>query len=97
MTRKRVFDEEGIGIGIRTGDRDHPDFARVARLLAAKIPGARLEILPDADHLPPMRTRRPVHQPARGLPRPVRHCMLPGSKTRCAGRKAQRVTERTAR
>ncbi|MGH3274195.1 MAG: alpha/beta fold hydrolase [Streptosporangiaceae bacterium] len=48
------------GIAVPTlvvaGDRDHPDFVRVARLLAAKISGARLEILPGADHLLPMRT-----------------------------------------
>jgi hypothetical protein len=37
------------------GDRDHPDFPRIAGPLAGRIPGARLEILP-ADHLPPMRT-----------------------------------------
>jgi 3-oxoadipate enol-lactonase len=36
------------------GDRDNPNFARVAGLLAGRIPGARLEILPGADHLLPM-------------------------------------------
>jgi 3-oxoadipate enol-lactonase len=41
---------------IVAGDRDHPDFVRIARLLAGRIPGARLEILPGADHLLPMRT-----------------------------------------
>jgi 3-oxoadipate enol-lactonase len=41
---------------IVAGDRDHPDFIRIARLLAGRIPGARLKILPGADHLLPMRT-----------------------------------------
>lgn len=57
------------------GDRDHPDFAHVARLLA-KTSGARLECgdsggrgSPSADA-----DRRSVHLPARRFPGPVRHC-----------------------
>jgi pimeloyl-ACP methyl ester carboxylesterase len=32
------------------GDRDHDDFIRIAELLANEIPGARLVVLPGADH-----------------------------------------------
>jgi 3-oxoadipate enol-lactonase len=37
------------------GDRDAGDFLRIARLIAGTIPGARLEILPGADHNVPVR------------------------------------------
>src|SRR5205085_2845140 len=37
------------------GDRDAEDFVRIARLLADRIPGARLLIMPGADHNVPVR------------------------------------------
>lgn len=37
------------------GDRDHDNFIRIAELLAREIPGARLVVLPDADHNIPVR------------------------------------------
>ncbi len=37
------------------GDRDAGDFPRIARLVASKIAGACLEILPGADHNVPVR------------------------------------------
>ncbi len=36
------------------GEHDLPDFRAIAEILARDIPGARLEILPGAGHLPPM-------------------------------------------
>lgn len=37
------------------GDRDAEDFVRIARLLTDRIPGARLLIMPGADHNVPVR------------------------------------------
>jgi 3-oxoadipate enol-lactonase len=37
------------------GDRDHPEIGVIARLLAAGIPGAHGEIIPNADHYLPLR------------------------------------------
>ena len=34
------------------GDEDVPDIQRQARFIAGRIPGARLEVIPDAAHLP---------------------------------------------
>ena len=39
---------------VMVGELDQPDFVDIARMLAAEIPGARLEILPGVAHLPPM-------------------------------------------
>ncbi|MCX5195374.1 alpha/beta fold hydrolase [Streptomyces sp. NBC_00249] len=38
------------------GDHDHPEIAVIAERLAADIPGARAETIPDADHYLPLRT-----------------------------------------
>ncbi|MFJ6793692.1 alpha/beta fold hydrolase [Streptomyces sp. NPDC091268] len=38
------------------GDRDHPEIAVIAARLAAEIPGARGETVPEADHYLPLRT-----------------------------------------
>lgn len=40
------------------GDRDLDDFVRIARLLASEIDGARLDVLPDVDHIPPVRAEQ---------------------------------------
>lgn len=40
------------------GDRDLDDFVRIAHLLADEIDGARLEVLPDVDHIPPVRAEQ---------------------------------------
>ena len=37
------------------GDRDHPELGSIARRLVTGIPGARGEIVPDADHYLPLR------------------------------------------
>lgn len=38
------------------GDRDHPEIGVIAEGLVAGIPGARGEVIPDADHYLPLRT-----------------------------------------
>lgn len=38
------------------GDRDHPEIGTIARRLVAAIPGARLAVVPRADHYLPLRT-----------------------------------------
>lgn len=42
------------------GDRDLDDFVRIAKLLAGEIDGAQLEVLPDVDHIPPVRAEQAV-------------------------------------
>jgi 3-oxoadipate enol-lactonase len=42
------------------GDRDHPEIATIARRLVAAIPGARLAVVPDADHYLPLRAPAPL-------------------------------------
>lgn len=37
------------------GDRDHPEIGVIAERLVAEIPGARREVIPDADHYLPLR------------------------------------------
>jgi pimeloyl-ACP methyl ester carboxylesterase len=37
------------------GDHDHPEISVIARRLADGIPGARLEVVADADHYLPLR------------------------------------------
>lgn len=44
------------------GDRDLEDFVRIARLLASEIDGARLEVLPEVDHIPPVRAEQEFTQ-----------------------------------
>ncbi|MGI8308393.1 alpha/beta fold hydrolase [Saccharopolyspora hattusasensis] len=34
---------------------DHPEICAIAERLVAEIPGARREVIPDADHYPPLR------------------------------------------
>ncbi|MFI5980088.1 alpha/beta fold hydrolase [Streptomyces sp. NPDC051555] len=38
------------------GDRDHPEIAVIAERLVTDIPGARGQVVPDADHYLPLRT-----------------------------------------
>lgn len=70
-----------VPVLVAAGDRDHPGLARIARLLTARIPGARLGILPGADHLLPMRPLRPspgfspASSTAFGGDPPVSYCL----------------------
>jgi pimeloyl-ACP methyl ester carboxylesterase len=39
---------------VAVGEHDKPDFHAIAERLAREIPGARLEVIPGAGHLPPL-------------------------------------------
>lgn len=53
-SRRAALRSIGAPTLVMVGELDQPDFVDIARFLAAEIPGARLEILPDVAHLPPM-------------------------------------------
>jgi len=44
-----------VPTAVVVGDHDHPEIGVIARRLAEGIPGARLEIVPGADHYLPLR------------------------------------------
>jgi 3-oxoadipate enol-lactonase len=51
--RERLGDVRAPAL-VLVGELDQPSFGRIARFLAAEIPGARFEELPGVAHLPPM-------------------------------------------
>jgi 3-oxoadipate enol-lactonase len=51
------LEEIGVPTLILEGERDVPEFREIARMLAERIPGARLETVADADHV--IHVRRP--------------------------------------